>query len=557
MGDEKKGRGTAPRVDDARPNLELWFIAQAEAAVETPMRLSPSSVFAIAHGFRRFYSDFMLQHLDQFTTCAVAVIGDLMLDCYLYGDVSRISPEAPVPVVRAKSEKTVPGGAANVAANLAALGLSVRLVGLTGQDEARDLLLDAVRVSGAVDCAGVIASPNRRTTKKLRVMGAHQQVVRVDHEDIVPCDVSVLEQFLQSCLAAVEATDIVILSDYAKGALSDDVIRSVIERSRRLGKKVVVDPKRKDFSAYRGASILTPNRRELTEATGLACETDEEAAAAAARAIEATGADILLTRSEKGLSYFPVQGDALHLATVARSVFDVSGAGDTVVAALSAGLAAGFRMADAMRMANHAAGVVVSKLGAACVTREELAASLSADASPDVDDGRLLAIEEAIALRWRWETESLTVGITNGCFDLIHPGHVSLIRRAAESCDRLIVALNSDDSVRRLKGSDRPIQDQNARAAVLGALKGVAAVVIFSDDTPLKTIEVLRPDVLVKGADYALRDVVGADFVVARGGRVILVDLEEGHSTSDVVARAGRDRSHEKAFERTSATVAS
>jgi D-beta-D-heptose 7-phosphate kinase/D-beta-D-heptose 1-phosphate adenosyltransferase len=296
----------------------------------------------------------------------------------------------------------------------------------------------------------------------------------------------------------------------------------------------------------------------LTEATGLACETDEEAAVAAARAIEAAGADILLTRSEKGLSYFPVQGEPLHLATVARSVFDVSGAGDTVVAALSAGLAAGFRMADAMRMANHAAGVVVSKLGAACVTREELAASLGAEhASPDVDDGRLLAIEEAIALRWRWETESLTVGITNGCFDLIHPGHVSLIKRAAESCDRLIVALNSDDSVRRLKGPDRPIQDQDARAAVLGALKGVAAVVIFSDDTPLKTIEALRPDVLIKGADYALPDVVGADFVVARGGRVILVDLEAGHSTSDIVARAGRDSGpDETASKKTSASVA-
>lgn len=500
----------------------------------------------------------MLQHLDQFMTRSVAVIGDLMLDCYLYGDVSRISPEAPVPVVRAKSEKTVAGGAANVAANLATLGLTVRLAGLTGQDEARDLLLEAVRASGAVDCGGVIASPNRRTTKKLRVMGAHQQVVRVDHEDILPCDVSVLEQFVQSCLAAVEAADIVILSDYGKGALSDDVIRSVIERSRALGKRVVVDPKRKDFSAYRGASILTPNRRELTEATGLACETDDEAAAAAARAIEATGADIVLTRSEKGLSYFPVQGEPLHLATVARSVFDVSGAGDTVVAALSAGLAAGFRMAEAMRMANHAAGVVVSKLGAACVTREELAASLAAEhASPEVDDGRLLALEEAIALRWRWETESLTVGVTNGCFDLIHPGHVSLIKRAAESCDRLIVALNSDDSVRRLKGSDRPIQDQNARAAVLGALKGVAAVVIFSDDTPLKTIEALRPDVLVKGADYALRDVVGADFVIARGGRVVLIDLEEGHSTSEIVARAGRDGgSHEEASKEPSATAA-
>jgi D-beta-D-heptose 7-phosphate kinase/D-beta-D-heptose 1-phosphate adenosyltransferase len=514
--------------------------------------------FAIARGFRWFYSDFMLQQLEQFTTCSVAVIGDLMLDCYLYGDVSRISPEAPVPVVRAKSEKVLAGGAANVAANLATLGLAVRVVGLTGQDDARDLLIEALKGSGAVDCGGVVASPNRRTTKKLRVMGAHQQVVRVDHEDIVPCDASVLGQFMQSCLAATEAADIVILSDYGKGALSDDIVRSVIARARQLGKRVVVDPKRKDFAAYRGASILTPNRRELTEATGLPCETDEEAAAAAARASETTGADILLTRSEKGLSYFPVQGEPLHLATVARSVFDVSGAGDTVVAALSAGLAAGFRMVDAMRMANHAAGIVVSKLGAACVTREELAASLSAEnASTDVEDGRLLDIEGAMALRWRWAQENLTVGVTNGCFDLIHPGHIALIRRAVESCDRLIVALNSDDSVRRLKGSSRPVQDQHARAGVLGALKGVSAVVIFSDDTPLKTIEALRPDVLVKGADYALRDVVGADLVAAGGGRVILVDLEEEHSTSDIVARIKRGGDGDKKIPKRSNAAAS
>jgi D-beta-D-heptose 7-phosphate kinase/D-beta-D-heptose 1-phosphate adenosyltransferase len=500
----------------------------------------------------------MLPHLEKFTTCSVAVIGDLMLDCYLYGDVDRISPEAPVPVVRAKSEKMLAGGAANVAANLATLGLRVRVVGLTGQDDARNLLIEALKANGALDCSGVIASPNRRTTKKLRVMGAHQQVVRVDHEDIVPCDASVRGQFIQSCLAAAEAADIVILSDYGKGALSDEVLSSVIERARGLGKRVVVDPKRKDFSAYRGASILTPNRRELTEATGLACETDEEAAAAAARAMETTGADILLTRSEKGLSYFPLEGEPLHLATVARSVFDVSGAGDTVVAVLSAGLAAGFRIADAMRMANHAAGIVVSKLGAACVTREELAASLGAENfSAEVEDGRLLDIEGAVALRRRWAQENLTVGVTNGCFDLIHPGHVALIKRAAESCDRLIVALNSDGSVRRLKGPGRPVQDQEARAAVVGALKGVSAVVAFSNDTLLKTIEALQPDVLVKGADYALRDVVGADLVAAAGGRVVLVDLEEEHSTSDIVARIRQDGdANEEIPKRTKAAAA-
>jgi len=492
--------------------------------------------------YREAQAKGMISYLGRFSGCSVAVIGDLMLDSYLYGDVARISPEAPVPVVRAVSEKAVPGGAANLAANLAALGVKVRLVGLTGQDETRHVLMGLMSAAGDVNCAGVLASPNRRTTKKLRIMGAHQQVIRIDHEDIAPCEPSILEEFHKQCLAATEAADVVAISDYGKGVVSDDVLRIVIGAARSLGKRTIVDPKRKDFCAYRGASILTPNRRELTEATGLSCETDEQAAAAAARASRETGADIILTRSEKGLSYFPVDGRPLHLATVARSVFDVSGAGDTVVAGLSAGLAAGLSVADAMRIANHAAGIVVAKVGTACVTRDELAASLSAESAAGAsEDGRLLQLEEAVALRWRWANEGLTVGLANGCFDLLHPGHVALIRRAAESCDRLIVALNSDESVSRLKGSGRPVQDQNARAAVLGAIKGVSAVVIFFEDTPLNIIEALRPDVLIKGADYALSEVVGADLVAARGGRVILADLVDGYSTSEIVARTRKD----------------
>jgi D-beta-D-heptose 7-phosphate kinase/D-beta-D-heptose 1-phosphate adenosyltransferase len=347
------------------------------------------------------------------------------------------------------------------------------------------------------------------------------------------------EHLNRQCLAAVDAAKIIVISDYGKGVLSDDVLRLVIERARFLGKRIIVDPKRKDFSAYRGASILTPNRRELTDATNIACETDNEAAAAAAKAIQITGADILLTRSEKGLSYFPIYGASLHLATVAKSVFDVSGAGDTIVAVLAAGLAAGLPVADAMRVANHAAGIVVSKVGTACVTREELAASLGAGrAFSDIEDGRILGFDEAVALRWRWAEENLTVGVANGCFDLLHPGHIALIRRAAEHCDRLIVALNSDASVVRLKGPNRPVQDQNARAAVVGSIKGVSGVVIFAEDTPLKLIEALTPDVLVKGADYTVNNVVGADIVLARGGRVILADLKQGHSTSEIIARA-------------------
>ena len=483
----------------------------------------------------------MKAFLDLLPEVSIAVVGDLMLDCYLHGEVSRISPEAPVPVLRATSERAVPGGAANVASNLAALGLRVHVVGVSGRDEARDRLVACLEAAGGVDCSRIVATPDRRTTTKLRIVGAHQQIVRVDHEDVVPCDAALEARCIAAALDAVDAADVVILSDYRKGVCSDALVRAVIDRAAGVGKRVLVDPKRRDLAVYRGASILTPNRKELTEATGLPCETDEEAAAAAARASAVTGANILLTRSEKGMSFFPVGGPPIHLATAAQDVFDVSGAGDTVVAVLAAALGAGIPILDGMRMANHAAGIVVSKMGTATVTRDELVASLAAEhASPVINDGRRLTLDEAVALRWSWAKERLTVGFTNGCFDLLHPGHVSLIRQAALGCDRLIMALNSDDSVRRLKGPLRPLQDENARAAVVGAIKGVSAVVLFAEDTPLELIRALQPDVLVKGSDYTEDQVVGADVVKARGGRVVLVDLAPGHSTTNLVAAAGR-----------------
>ena len=483
----------------------------------------------------------MQTYLDLFSNCTVAVIGDLMLDCYLYGEVSRISPEAPVPVMLATSEKAVPGGAANVAANLAALGLGVRIVGLTGQDATRDQLIGSLQAMGGVDCSGVIATPDRRTTRKLRIIGAHQQIVRIDHEDVVPCSAEIEEAFTRAVRDAIDASDVAIVSDYGKGVCSDRLLRAAIEHAHCAGKKILIDPKRRDLSVYAGASILTPNRKELSDATGMPCETDEEAAAAVACAQTVCGADILLTRSEKGMSLFPVEGQPVHLATVAQDVFDVSGAGDTVMAVLAASIAADIPLVEGMRMANHAAGIVVSKLGTASVTRDELSASLAAEhASPSINDGRLVDAEEATALRWAWAKEKLSVGFANGCFDLLHPGHVSLIRQAAESCDRLIMALNTDASVRRLKGDSRPIQDELARAAVMGGLKGVAAVVLFDEDTPLELIARLQPDVLVKGADYTEDRVVGADIVRGRGGRVVLAELSAGHSTTRIASRLGR-----------------
>jgi D-beta-D-heptose 7-phosphate kinase/D-beta-D-heptose 1-phosphate adenosyltransferase len=483
----------------------------------------------------------MLPPLDRFAKCRAAVIGDLMLDSYLHGDVSRVSPEAPVLVVRATGEQSVPGGAANVAANLASLGLFVHVVGVTGIDEAHDKLIDRLAAFGRFDTGGIIPVAGRPTTKKLRVLGARQQIVRIDEEDTRPLDAAAEERLIAAAFAAIESADVIIISDYGKGALTDRVLHEVIGRAREAGKDLLVDPKRQDFSAYRGASILTPNRKELTAATRLACETDAEALEAAARVQESCAVDILLTRSEKGMSYFPLAGQPIHLPTVAQDVFDVSGAGDTVLAVLSAALAAKFSIRDAMKLANHAAGIVVGKVGTACVTPEELAGSLAAElASPAVNDGRHVSLDEAAALRWAWAKEKLTVGVANGCFDLLHPGHISLIRQAAESCDRLVVALNSDASVRRLKGPTRPVQNEGSRAAVIGALKGVSAVVLFEEDTPLELLKVLQPDMLVKGADYTEDQVVGADIVKARGGRIILADLTPGHSTTRLIHAADK-----------------
>jgi D-beta-D-heptose 7-phosphate kinase/D-beta-D-heptose 1-phosphate adenosyltransferase len=385
----------------------------------------------------------------------------------------------------------------------------------------------------------IITAPGRQTTKKLRVIGAHQQIVRIDQEDTRPLPADIEQICIERAREVIEKNDVIIISDYGKGFLSDAVLRAAIDHAVLCGKPVLVDPKRADLAAYHGATLLTPNRQELTKATRMPCETDEEATLAAEAARQVCGAAIVLTRSEKGMSYFPADAAPFHLATVAQDVFDVSGAGDTVIAVLAAAMAAGVAMPDALRMANHAAGIVVSKLGAASVTREELTASLAAtQASPSMNDGRLLGLESAVAQRWAWKSDKLVVGFANGCFDLLHPGHVSLLQQAAQACDRLIVALNSDESVRRLKGPSRPVQSEEARAQVMGAVRGVSAVIIFDEDTPLNAIKALAPDIIVKGSDYTEDQVVGGDFVRARGGRVLLANLTPGQSTSRLVSAA-------------------
>lgn len=475
----------------------------------------------------------------QFADARIAVVGDLMLDIYLEGEVHRVSPEAPVPVVRLHSERAVPGGAANVAANVAALGAGVRLVGLAGRDAGFHQLAEALKSVGRVDLGLTVFDDNRSTTTKTRVIGERQQITRMDREDTTPISAQLQDALVAGAMSAIDDADVIIYSDYGKGALTDHVLVHTIAYARSRGKTVIVDPKRRDLSVYRGASIITPNRAELSLATGLQCETDDGAEAAASVAAGLCGADVLLTRSEKGMSYFSRGREPIHLATVAREVFDVSGAGDTVVAVLGLALAAGLPLVEAMRAANHGAGLVVGKRGTATVSPDELSASLrGAEQDQDITDGRLLTLDDLLATRVLWRDRGLTVGLANGCFDILHPGHVSLIRQAAAACDRLVMALNSDASVRRLKGPTRPIQTEAARADVIGALKGVAGVVLFDEDTPYELIAALLPDLLVKGADYTEDQVVGAEIVRANGGAVLLASLTPGQSTSSIIRRS-------------------
>ena len=481
-----------------------------------------------------------LNALNAILSARVAVVGDVMLDIYVEGEVERISPEAPVPVVRLVSERAVPGGAANVAANVAALGARALLVAVAGDDDGFRQLDAALAAQGGVDRSGIVCRPDRPTTTKLRVVGHRQQITRIDRESRAPLDPETEAEVVRRARIAVAECDALIVSDYGKGLLTEATLRAILDAARERGIPAVVDPKRRDLSIYRGATLLTPNRAELTLSTGLPCETDEEVVAAARTAQRQCGADILVTRSERGMTLVPLQGEPVHLATVAREVFDVSGAGDTVVATVAAALAGGIAMVEAMRAANHAAGIVVGRSGTATVTRAALAAALHDPShGGDVEDGRLMDLEDLVALRQMWRDRGLAVGFTNGCFDLLHPGHVSIIAQAAAACDRLIVALNTDSSVARLKGPSRPVQSEASRARVVGALKGVATVILFDDETPYRIIAALYPEVLVKGADYREDQVVGADIVRAAGGTVLLAHLIEGQSTTRLVARVG------------------
>lgn len=472
----------------------------------------------------------------------VLCVGDLMRDEFVYGEVARISPEAPAPVIAAARSEAHIGGAGNVARGIAALGARCLFAGLVGDDEAGRALRSELSAVPGIE-AHLVIDPQRPTTRKVRFVSDHYSthMLRADWEVATPVDGAVERKLIETIEAALPRADIVLLSDYAKGVLTANVIRATIDGARRLGLRVVVDPKSADFGIYRGASVLTPNHRELVAATRSPAATTAEIIVAAQEVMRRNPFEaMLITRSEHGMTLVPGSGDAVHVPAHPVRVRDVSGAGDTVVAVLSVALGAGTDRETALRLANAAAAVAVGKKGTATVTAAELRRRILPSA--------LLAAEEKIAPDPAaldvhladWRREGLRIGFTNGCFDILHPGHVRVVTQARAACDRLVVGLNSDASVRRLKGADRPVQTERARAEVLAALEAVDLVVIFDEDTPLELIRAVRPAVLVKGSDYTPEQVVGHDVVSAYGGQVLLVDLLQGFSTTALVERARR-----------------
>jgi D-beta-D-heptose 7-phosphate kinase / D-beta-D-heptose 1-phosphate adenosyltransferase len=468
----------------------------------------------------------------------VLVLGDVMLDRYVSGEVTRISPEAPIPVLHVSTARASLGGAANVAHNVAALGARAILVGVIGVDDAGAELERLVATASDGIDARLLPISNRPTTVKTRftTRGAHQ-LLRVDNETTEPLDDKALAEVKRRFAEALTESDIVVLSDYAKGVLCDRLLSDVVALSRRALRPIIADPKRPSFRAYRDVTVLTPNAHEVTQATGIDAGADEGAERAARAALDAAACDaVIVTRSENGLTLLRRNMPALHLPARVQEVSDVSGAGDTFVAALATTLACNPDLEKATRIANIAAGISVARPGTAVVSVRDLTEELRRR-NVIASDEKIMPAETALQRIAEWRRHGLKIGFTNGCFDLIHPGHVHLLAHARAACDRLVVALNTDASVRRLKGPERPIQSEAARATVMSSLASVDLVVLFAEDTPLSLIDAIRPDVLVKGADYRPDEVVGADLIRRSGGRVLLVDLLPSQGTTATIAR--------------------
>lgn len=463
----------------------------------------------------------------------ILCVGDLILDSFVQGKVDRISPEAPIPVFHYNQEYKVLGGAGNVIRNLEHLDAPVHLVSSIGQDETaqevRLLLQELPHVT-----LSLYSSPYIQTTQKTRFTASGYQLLRVDKETPNALSPECIEALKTLAIQQLKEASVLVLSDYGKGVLAHSLLEPLIQEAAYHKIPVIVDPKGHDYTRYKGATLLTPNRHELSIATNLPTETTEECIEAATKLLETLNIEsILVTRGAQGMTYIPKKGEFFHVHAKARDVYDVAGAGDTVVAVLAACLRAQIDIHSSVELANLAGGIVVGKVGTAPVEKKDLMGALE---EKPIYSGLTLEKEQSLSdlieIRKLHHKKGLRVGFTNGCFDLLHPGHIYILEQTKSLCDFLIVGLNSDASIKRLKGETRPIQDQNSRSRVLAALACVDAIVLFEDDTPHQVITSLKPDVLVKGADYTLDQVVGAKEVLSWGGKVHLVDLVPDQSTT-------------------------
>lgn len=466
----------------------------------------------------------------------ILVVGDVMLDRYLFGQVDRISPEAPVPVVLLKREEQRAGGAANVAANLCALGIKTQLLGCVGQDQDAKQLNDLLE-SQSIATTHMMHSPHRPTITKTRILGGPHQMMRLDQESQAEFNEDEIRLLKIKTEAALnDQPSLVILSDYAKGLLTHALCQHIIQTCRSRNIPVLVDPKGRDYAKYQGATALTPNKKETAEACGVNGNNIAELLEAAKQLRNTLALSFMaVTRGEEGITLITSEAQH-HLGASAKQVFDVSGAGDTVIATLSAGLLYKLPVADALYLANLAAGVVVGKVGTVPIHRTELLHALSAQSASDQAD-KICTLDTLQLKVEQWRALGSKIVFTNGCFDLLHAGHVTYLEAASKLGDRLVLGLNTDRSVSALKGPTRPVIHEQDRARVLAALESIDAVILFDEDTPLQLIQAIQPDVLVKGSDYTEAQVVGGELVKSWGGSVALVDIVAGRSTSNIIKK--------------------
>ncbi len=482
--------------------------------------------------------------LKKISSAKVLCIGDLILDVFIKGSVQRLSREAPIPILLKSDSRYSLGGVGNVAANIASLGASCHLIAPVGKDQAagevQKILLDKASISPALEFC-----EDRFTTEKQRYIADRQQILRVDTESNEHISDDVAKSILETATYLIKDVTAMILSDYNQGALPAELLQSLIKLAKKHKVLTFVDPRNADFSIYKGVDFATPNRAELYDATGMELQSDKQVETAAKHIIKTCGiANLLVTRSEQGMSLITAK-QSHHIPTQAIDVFDVAGAGDTVIAAFALAQAAGFSAVEATTFANIAAGVVVEKNEVATVSPQEIldriseldfrTSRLQRRAKSATIDKKIMKEKDAVKLIASWRQQGAEIGFTNGCFDIVHTGHLHLLQQAAGQCDKLIVAVNSDASVRKLKGSGRPVQDESRRVEFLAHLDMVDMVVVFGEDTPKRLVEVLSPDVLIKGSDYKRSEVIGGDFVESKGGRVFLADLKDGFSSTAII----------------------